>query len=129
MSRFLLDTHTLLWAVAAPSRLSHRAARTLEDDSNELVVSAASAWELSTKHRLGKLPDAERLLEDWDDVLGALVAQQVPITHQVALRGGSYASAHRDPFDRLLAAEAELSGVGLITADEAFADFPVKVIW
>ncbi len=129
MTRYLLDTHTLLWAVAAPSRLSRVAARVISDDTNELLVSAASALEISTKHRLGRLPGAERLLEGWDDALGMLKAQAVPITHRVALRGGAYASAHRDPFDRLLAAEAELSGVGLITTDSVFADFPVRVIW
>ena len=129
MTRYLLDTHTLLWAIAAPSRLSRRAARVVSDDTNELLVSAASAWEISTKHRLGKLPGAARLLDEWDDALSVLKARAVPIAHHVALRGGSYATSHRDPFDRLLAAEAELSGVGLITADRVFTHFPVQVIW
>jgi PIN domain nuclease of toxin-antitoxin system len=74
------------------------------------------------------MPGAAPLLAEWDDVLGVLKARAVPIAHHVALRGGSYAP-HRDPFDRLLAAEAELSGVGLITADRVFTHFPVEVIW
>lgn len=129
MTAFLLDTHALLWAVAAPSRLSRRALRIIRDDTNDLLVSAASAWEISTKYRLGRLPGAEPLLDGWDETLAVLHARSVPIAHRVALRGGSYASSLRDPFDRLLAAEAELSGVGLITPDPVFAEFPVRVIW
>ena len=129
MTRYLLDTHALIWATVAPARLSRRAARVVRDETSELLVSAASASEVATKHRLGKLPGAEPLLDRWDDALALLKAQSVPITHAVALRAASYASAHRDPFDRLLAAEAELSGVALITTDGAFADFPVRVVW
>ena len=129
MNRFLLDTHTLLWAVANPSRLSRNATQVIAASTNELVVSAASAWEIATKHRLGKMPGVERVLAEWDWVVEQLRAQSIPVTHRVALRAGSYVSRHRDPFDRLLAAEAELAGVGFITADSAFADFPVTVIW
>lgn len=129
MTAFLLDTHVLLGAVASPSRLSGRAVRAIRNDSNRLLVSAASAWEIATKFRLGKLPGAELLLDGWEETLVVLRAQSVPIAHRVALRAGAYATSHRDPFDRLLAAEAELSGVGLITADTVFAEFPVSVIW
>ena len=129
MSRYLLDTHVLIWAVSAPSRLSKRAARTMRDEANELLVSAASAWEIATKYRLGKLPQGEQLLDGWDDALRKLKAEPLAIDHAEARRAGLYAMAHRDPFDRLLAAQAELAGVGLITTDAAFADFPVRTIW
>jgi PIN domain nuclease of toxin-antitoxin system len=129
VSRYLLDTHALVWAVADPARLSRRARRAIGDDGNDLAVSAASAWEISTKHRLGKLPGAEPLLESWDEILEALRAESLPIGHRVALRAGSYVATHRDPFDRLVAAEAELAGIALITADPAFAAFPVRVLW
>ena len=129
MSRYLLDTHVLIWAVSLPSRLSQRAARAMSDETNELLVSAASAWEIATKHRLGKLPQGELLLDTWDDALRDLRATPLAIGHADARRAGLYASAHRDPFDRLLAAQAEIAGVGLITTDRAFADFPVRTVW
>jgi PIN domain nuclease of toxin-antitoxin system len=129
LTKFLLDTHVLLWAVSAPARLSRRAARTMRDEANELLVSAASAWEIATKHRLGKLPEASLLLDAWDDALRTLRATSLAIDHADARRAGLYVSAHRDPFDRLLAAQAELADIGLITTDAAFADFPVRTIW
>ena len=129
MSRFLLDTHVLIWAVAAPARLSKRATRVMRDETNELLVSAASAWEIATKHRLGKLPQVEQLLDGWDDALRMLKAEPLAIGHTDARRAGLYAVAHRDPFDRLLAAQAELSGVGLITTDPAFSQFPIRTVW
>lgn len=93
------------------------------------MVSAASAWEIATKHRLGKLPDAAVLLDGWDDALTQLRADPLPITHADARRAGRYDVAHRDPFDRLLAAQAEHSGARLVTADAAFAMFPVTGLW
>jgi PIN domain nuclease of toxin-antitoxin system len=129
VSRYLLDTHVLIWAVSAPSRLSRRVVRTMRDETNELLVSAASAWELATKYRLGKLPQGQQLLDGWDDALRKLKAEPLAITHAEARRAGLYVVAHRDPFDRLLAAQAELAGVDLITTDAAFADFPVRTVW
>ena len=129
MSRYLLDTHVLIWAVAAPARLSKRAARTMRDETNGLLVSATSAWEIATKCRLGKLPQAEQLLDGWDDALRKLKAEPLAIGHAEARRAGLYPIAHRDPFDRLLAAQAELADIGLITADTAFSDFPVRTVW
>lgn len=129
MSRLLLDTHALLWAVAAPDRLSAPVRQHLLDPSTDLLVSAASAWEIATKHRLGKLPDAAVLLDGWDDALVQLRADPLPITHGDALRAGRYGTTHRDPFDRLLAAQAEHRGARLVTADAAFAAFPVTVLW
>ena len=127
--RLLLDTHTLIWAIADPSRLSTRAREAILEDSNELVVSAGSAWEIATKHRIGNLPGAEQLLDAWADALGRLRAEPAPIEHAHALRAGRYTAAHRDPFDRLLAAHAELAAIPLVTADGAFAAFPVTTIW
>ena len=94
-----------------------------------LLVSAASAWEIATKFRLGKLPQAEVLLDTWDDALDRLKADQLPIDAAHARRAGLYAAAHRDPFDRLLAAQAEIVGVPLVTTDSAFIDFPISTIW
>jgi PIN domain nuclease of toxin-antitoxin system len=127
--RLLLDTHALVWAVTDPARLSSLARQLIADESNELVVSAASAWEVATKHRIGKLPDAAPLLAQWDDVLRRLRAEPASVEHAEAVRAGSYEVAHRDPFDRLLAAHAELAGIPLLSADGAFAHFPVTIVW
>jgi PIN domain nuclease of toxin-antitoxin system len=127
--RLLLDTHAFLWAVADAGRLSARARELISDESNELIVSAASAWELATKYRLGKLPAAEGLLDGWDEVLRRLRAEAAPVEHAHALRAGGYRVAHRDPFDRLLAAHAELEDIPLVTADSAFVAFPVTAVW
>jgi PIN domain nuclease of toxin-antitoxin system len=127
--RFLLDTHALLWAVGEPARLSARSRELLTDGTNELVVSAASAWEVATKSRLGKLPGAKHLLDAWADSLRRLRAEPAPVEHPHALRAGGYLVAHRDPFDRLLAAHAEIEGIPLLTADPAFSTFPVTTIW
>jgi PIN domain nuclease of toxin-antitoxin system len=127
--RLLLDTHALVWAVSDPSRLSKRARTAITKASNELVVSAASAWEIATKHRIGKLAGAELLLDTWAETLRRLRAEPAPIEHAHALRAGRYSTAHRDPFDRLLAAHAELAGIPVVTADAAFAAFPVTTIW
>jgi PIN domain nuclease of toxin-antitoxin system len=124
-----LDTHALIWALGDPDRLSTRARELIEDGANELVVSAGSAWEIATKHRIGKLPGVDRLLGAWDDALRRLRAEAAPIDHGQALRAGAYDVAHRDPFDRLLAAHAELAAIPLVTVDTAFADFPVTTIW
>jgi len=127
--RVLLDTHVLIWAVTSPARLSLRARELVGDASNELVVSAGSAWEIATKHRIGKLPGAELLLARWDDTLRRLRAEPESLEHAHTLRAGAYDAAHRDPFDRLLAAHAELASLPLVTIDKAFADFPVTTIW
>ena len=127
--RVLLDTHALIWAVTAPARLSPRARELVGEASTELVVSAGSAWEIATKHRLGKIPGAEVLLARWDDTLRRLRAEPEPLEHAHTLRAGGYDVVHRDPFDRLLAAHAELACLPLLTIDKAFADFPVTTIW
>ncbi len=127
--RLLLDTHVLIWAVGDPGRLSATARHLIEEESNQLVVSASSAWEIATKHRSGKLPGAERLLGNWGDALRRLRAEPEPIDHVHALRAGRYEAAHRDPFDRLLAAHAELAAIPLLTIDAAFAAFPITTIW
>jgi PIN domain nuclease of toxin-antitoxin system len=101
----------------------------IEDGANELVASAGSAWEIATKHHIGKLPGADRLLGAWDDALRRPRAEAAPIDHGQVGRAGAYDVAHRDPFDRLLAAHAELAAIPLVTVDTAFAAFPITTIW
>lgn len=127
--KFLLDTHVFIWAIASPERLSRRAIDVLRATGNQLYLSSATPWELATKFRIGKLPQAARVLDDLESLAGDLLAKQLPITHAHAMRAGLLEAAHRDPFDRMLAAQAQLEGMRLITRDEAFQALGVEVIW
>lgn len=127
--RLLLDTHALLWWFTDDSRLSETARELIADATNEILVSAASGWEIATKQRLGKLEGVPGAVERFSEVVGADGFRHLPISHHHALRAGAYGSAHRDPFDRMLAAQAEIEGVPLVTLDRAFAEFGVAVVW
>jgi PIN domain nuclease of toxin-antitoxin system len=118
--RLLLDTHVLLWAWRDPARLSTTARELIEDASVELLVSAASAWEIATKHRLGKLPDASPIVLSYTRNLDRLGAHELPISSRHALAAGDLGWEHRDPFDRMLAAQSILDGLPLVTSDAAF---------
>jgi PIN domain nuclease of toxin-antitoxin system len=128
--RVLLDTHTLLWALAEPRWLSPRAARLIRDASTEVVVSAASAWEISTKHRLGRLPHAMPIIARYATHLAMLRAEELPIRSEHALMAGAFQVVHRDPFDRMLAAQAIVEGLHLITDDGVFDIFAeLMTLW
>lgn len=129
MSRALLDTHVLLWMLMTPERLSEQATRFVSDRSTTLFVSAASAWEISTKHRLGRLSGATGVVIGYADHLRRLGVDELPITSAHALTAGALESDHRDPFDRMLAAQALHEGVPLVTSDPAFGSFPCGTLW
>jgi PIN domain nuclease of toxin-antitoxin system len=126
--RLLLDTHALVWWWTDDPRLSAGARKAIRRESNEILVSAASAWELSTKQRLGKLglPDA---VERFGELCAADGFSHLAVSWAHAQRAGTYPQPHRDPFDRMLAAQAELERLTLITADPALAAFPGKRLW
>ena len=126
---FLLDTHALLWWLADPERLSPAVHATLADPAQPVLISAASAWEIATKHRLGRLPTAEVLLQEGWPLMETQGFQPLPVSWSHGLRAGSYPMPHRDPFDRLLAAQAELEQLTLITLDPALAPFPCQTLW
>lgn len=92
-------------------------------------VSAASAWEIATKHRLGKLPSADVLVSDFAGWMERAGFAELPISVAHAQRAGRWPVAHRDPFDRMLAAQSEVESVGLVTNDSAFDDFGIRVLW
>lgn len=130
MTGLLLDTHALVWAATAPDRLGVAARRAIESPTSSLHVSAASAWELTTKYRTGRFPEAEALVSGFDDVCNRLRARPVAITHRHALRAGGFSWDHRDPFDRMLAAQALLDDLILVTTDATFAALPgIRLLW
>lgn len=127
--KLLLDTHTFLWLAVGSSRLSATANTAIGDRANEVLVSAASAWEVSTKSRLGKLPGGEAILLRFEATISDIRATQLPVSVGHGLLAGSFPTDHRDPFDRMLAAQAGIEGAVLVTSDPAFARFPVSTLW
>lgn len=127
--RVLLDTHTLLWATLSPSDLSPKAARITADESNVILVSAASAWEIATKVRIGRLPGAEKFEKEFLDVMEDTGYTMTPIDAAVALRAGRFLAEHRDPFDRVLAAQALADDIPILSSDMKLDSFGVQRIW
>ncbi len=127
--QLLLDTHALLWWFSNDKRLSRKARNAIVDDANEILVSAASAWEIATKQRLGKLEGMPQVGERFAELIAADGFVHLPITHLHAIRAGGYRLEHRDPFDRMLAAQSELEAIALVTNDAAISRFPCKTFW
>ena len=125
----LLDTHAWLWWLTNDPRLSECARDAIADVANDVHVSAVSALEIATKVRLGKLAEAAEVLDRYDELILKDQFQHLPIAHYHALRAGACPAAHRDPFDRLLAAQSELESLTLVTRDPAFAEFGTTVLW
>ena len=127
---YLLDTHVTLWALTDPTRLGRTAREVIEKRSSRLVVSAVSAWEIATKHRLGKLPQADVLLSAYPKHLDRLGVIRLPVAEDHALLAGRLEWNHRDPFDRMLAAQSMVESLVIITGDPAFAGCPgVPTLW
>ena len=127
--RLLLDTHAFLWWLDGDRRLSVRARHLIADEANAVLVSAASAWEITTKARLGKLPGAKDVAADVVGCIGSQSFVPLDITVLHAQRAGGLAGNHRDPFDRMLIAQAQLEDVAIISDDRVFDDYGVRRIW
>jgi PIN domain nuclease of toxin-antitoxin system len=127
--RVLVDTHALLWAVTGDRKLSKRAHSVLASFTNEVFVSAASAWEITTKHRLGKLPSAEELVADFARIVEQLGFQPLPISIDHAQRAGNLPGDHRDPFDRMLIAQAQSENLALVSNEQIVDHYGIKRIW
>ena len=127
--RVLLDTHALLWWMADSRRLSTTAHQSIANEANDVLVSAASAWEISTKFRIGKLPGGETIASD---IAGRVTHQgftALVIDHADAERAGRLPGPHRDPFDRMLIAQALARGLPVVSLDEVFDRYGVNRIW
>ena len=127
--RVLLDTHALLWAVLSPKALSRKAAAIIADNGNEILVSAASAWEIATKVRLGRLPGAEVLEREFLETMERAGYILLPIDASAALRAGRLSGEHRDPFDRVLAAQALSEDIPLLSVDTKLDSFGIRRLW
>jgi len=128
--RLLLDTHVLLWALVEPRRLSAAAARVIRDPTTDVLVSSASAWEIATKFRLGSLRGAEPIVAGYQAHLDTLRARELPMSAAHALKAGGFPVEHRDPFDRMLAAQGILEGLPVVTSDPVFALFrELETLW
>jgi PIN domain nuclease of toxin-antitoxin system len=127
--RLLLDTHALVWVMNGNPRLGRAARIAIEAPSNQLFVSAASIWEAATKFRLGKFPEAAILVDRPRKVLESLEIDALPISLEHARLAGSLSTEHKDPFDRMLAAQALLESLTLASEDAIFDDFAVSRLW
>ena len=127
--RVLLDTHAFLWWVADSSRLSARARGLIAAPGNPVFVSAASAWEIATKYRTGKLPEAAHVALDVAGIIADQGFEELPITVADAERAGRLPGTHRDPFDRMLAAQALGRDLPLVSKDAVLDEFAVQRLW
>ena len=128
--RVLLDTQAFLWAITAPERLSRRARQAIEDEDNEVLVSVATVWEIAIKASLGRLePDVAEIERSLPDDMERHAFQPLPVQMRHALRVATLPPVHRDPFDRLLVAQAIVEDLHLVTADRELGAYGVKVVW
>lgn len=125
----LLDTHTFLWWLTDDKHLPQSSRRFIEDEDNNIVISAASVWEIATKHRIGKLPSADAVAPD---IPGAIADQgfgELPVTVEDAARAGALQGPLRDPFDRMLIAQALARNLVLISIEKRFDQYGVRRLW
>jgi PIN domain nuclease of toxin-antitoxin system len=124
MKRLLLDTQALLWWLADAPSLGPNARQLIENENNEVYVSAASAWEISIKKSIGKL----KAPDDLDGVIDEEGFEKLPVTFFHGERAGELPAIHRDPFDRMLIAQAQAEGLDIVSSDGVLVRYGVKVI-
>jgi len=127
--RLLLDTHAVLWWLTKSSSLPVSAQDLIRNRDNTVLVSAASAWEIATKVRLGKLDIASDVVQNFGAYLNLERFESLPVTTQHGIEAGSLPGPHKDPFDRMLIAQALLENVPIVSNDKALDGYHVKRIW
>lgn len=127
--RYLADTHALIWYLTGSQMLPVSARATIEDDAHDILVSAATAWEITTKHRLGKLPDVAMIASDVEGALTRQGFRPLSISMKHAELSGRLPGPHRDPFDRMLIAQALTDNLILISNETRFDAFGVQRLW
>lgn len=128
--KYLLDTHTFLWAVRGSEKLSDTAVKTIEDMRIQVYLSAVSAYEIMNKHRIGKLPEFDDIAKNYFSFVKKLNVLPLSVSDEHAHFAGEFEWEHRDPFDRLLAAQVKIENMTLLTNDPAFKELPwMSVLW
>ena len=127
--RLLLDTHAWLWWLAGDTNLSPTARAVISDETNIVLISAASAWEVATKHRIGKLPGAAAIVADLEGTITGQGFTPLPISLEHAHLAGALPGQHRDPFDRMLIAQSILESVVLVSNEAIFDAFATTRLW
>lgn len=126
--RLLLDTHTVLWWVTCDAALSN-SARIQIGQSEDVLVSAASAWEMAIKVSLGRLPSAVDLISDFEGELAKDAFRTLVITPSHGIRAGLLPGPHKDPFDRMLIAQAQAENLAIVSSDTVFDRYGVRRVW
>ena len=127
--QLLLDTHAFLWWLAGSEKLSQSARQAIADEANDVLVSAASAWEIATKHRLGKLRGAEVVAQDIAGAIASQSFEELAVTVDDAGRAGELPGPLRDPFDRMLISQALAHNLVLISIETPFDQYGVRRLW
>jgi len=127
--RALVDTHALIWWLSADPALTVAARRIIADTRNTLVVSASSAWEISTKVRLNKLPGATSLVLEFSARMEREGFELLSITPEHGIRAGLLPGPHRDPFDRMLIAQSQAESIPIISNERIFDSYGVRRLW
>jgi PIN domain nuclease of toxin-antitoxin system len=127
--KLLVDTHIWLWMLITPERLNDAARAAITDPANDTILSVASAWEVAIKHALGKLPLASSTAQLVAFSVHELKISVLPIELGHALAAAGLPPHHKDPFDRMLVAQARLADLTLVTADDAIRQYGGDVLW
>ncbi len=127
--KLLLDTHALLWWLSGNTALSATARDAIADPANTAYLSAATAWEIATKYRLGKLSSAAPIVGRFGELLRRYRFYELPITLGHAEKAGSLPGEHRDPFDRMLIAQAIAEKMSFVSLDSKADAFGVRQLW
>lgn len=127
--RLLLDTHAFIWWFEGSERLPASATAAIADEVNDVLVSAASAWEIATKHRLGRLPNLDVLARSIPEYMARQRFEGLPVTVEDGVRAGALPGPHRDPFDRMLIAQALQENLVLVSSERTFDRYGVQRLW
>jgi len=125
----LLDTHIWIWWLLDAPSLSRAAKAAIEDEANEIFISAASCWEIATKHRIGKLPSVSAITANFEAAMAEDGFTGLPISIRHGQVAGALPGSHRDPFDRMLIAQAMLENLVLVSNERLFDGYAVTRLW
>ena len=127
--QLLLDSHAFIWWVSDHDRLPTGVLSAIADESNDILVSAVTAWEITTKFHLGRLPSVEKIVEDIVHAIAVEGFRELPLTVAEAAQAGALPGPHRDPFDRMLIAQALAGDLTLVSNERVFDSYGVSRLW